>query len=344
MQEVITREAAAGRPDQVVHEAEPINEVFFINCGCHSLITALRYFGREVKLFIANATLTYAGNDVPGEVKFKGNYQYEKPEDELLETLSIGANRFFAGQPLTTALIRYLSEGALAIVHVDCFYVAADREFYQKKHLGHSMLVCGYDRTRRLFDIVDNQAMSNCTYKRARISFDELETAHAGFNDTFNARRNYVSFSIISKKEALPAVVYSDGDIRSIAIAGLAKRKDSVPGNDWLLDHVFENFSAVVSDEKRLAANADPLTRVIGEIVIGKKIELYKAVHIFRDPVLAETAREIVFHFEYVRNVLIKMALSQVYPRGSAAKMKEKMKEIVRLEKLYMHQAERLLI
>jgi hypothetical protein len=222
---------------------------------------------------------------------------------------------------------------------VDCFYVAAAREFYQKKHLGHSLLVCGYDRPRRMFDIIDNQAISSYTYKRDRISFDALETAHAGFNDTYNARRNYVSFSIISQKEALPAVTYRDEDIRSIALAGLAKQQDQVPGPDRVLDHAFENFSAVLADEKLLAASGDELTRVIGEIVIGKKIELYKAVHIVGDPILAETARELVFQFEYVRNVLIKMALSQTYPRGSAAKLQDKLKEIVRLEKQCVHQA-----
>ncbi|MGD2089810.1 MAG: amino acid adenylation domain-containing protein [Candidatus Aminicenantes bacterium] len=322
--------------DEVVNQVEPFNEVFYKDCYYQALIPAIHYFGGNFQLLFANCNSIYEVDETSKNVKFKNSYISYKADQELFHALGLNVNKFFDSQNICEDLMYYLSQGALAIVNVDCYYVTRKKELYQKKHWSHSMLVYGYCKKDHLFHIIDNQKIMSMSYQKNAISFDELKTAYLGYNDNFNALRQQGSFFTIFKINGDTYTNYDNESIRMIAIENLQKMKYKLLDSKNALNFLYTNFINITSNEQMMMANVSQLNYVIGEILAAKRIELYKIKNILKNEAIAETLDGIVKYLEYIRNVLTKMEMSQKYNDVSAVGMQKKLKQIVDLEKLYV--------
>lgn len=273
----------------VIHPAQPLNDVFYRNCGYHCLMTALNYFGRKYQLFIANAACAVELSRI--------KYIEQRHPDELLKNMAVNAPGIPASNDICADLVTCISNGALGLVHVDCFHMPSKKEFYQKAHWGHSILVRGYENNT--FNIIDNETIFSTKYQTALLSFDALSAAYAGYLDHFNPHRSHTSFTTISEN-GTPA----DEDIRSIAIIHLKSIKQ---------ENTYENFSSAG----------------VSDIIIAKKIERYKFENIIKNETLTNLSNHIIENYEHIRNVVAKMELRQTY---NPALLQERLNHITELE------------
>lgn len=301
--------------DSVNHKTilsvEPLNDVFYRNCGYHCLITALHYFGRKYQLFIGNAVPVIETIESPEGARCSNKFLEQRSPDELLREMAIKAAGYFESTDICADLIKCLSQGAPAIVHVDCFYLTEKKEFYRKSHWGHSILVCGYDQQNEIFHIVDNEAIFSTKYRKAQLSFDELKTAYAGYIGQFNPQRNHISFTTVAGDGSREPANYDSEEIRRISIAHL---------------------KAIKHDNIRHLINANFSSALAHDIVVAKRIELFKFTNIIKHEELANVVNSMIADYEHMGNVLTKMELKQTY---NAALIQEKLKHIIRLEEQY---------
>lgn len=321
--------------NEVIHDVQPFNEIFYRDCTYQAFIPAIDHFGRNFQLLFANSIPVYEVDENATSVKVKNSYITDKTDPELYHALGIKVNKFFDNKSIIEDLKNYLSQGALAVVQVDCYYLARKKELYQKKHKPHSMLIYGYDVKEQLFYIIDNQDSQDTNYQKNTLSFDELRTAYKGYNDIFNPLRTEITIYIISGNEAGTQTGYDNETIRKIAIENLEKIKQKLPESKQSLDLLYTNFVDVTSNEQTMLANIHQLNHVIGEIRNAKRIELYKATKILKDEAMAGILDGILKNLEYIRNVLTKMEISQLYRPTSVAEIHDKFKQIVNLEALY---------
>lgn len=328
--------------DEVMHAVEPFNEVFYRDCTYQALIPAIHYFGRNFQLLFANSNSIYEVDESSKNVRFRSSYVVDKSDQELFQALGIKVNKFYDSHDICEDLMNNLSQGALAIVKVDCYYIERKKELYLKKHGAHSVLVYGYDKKKQVFNIIDNQSIIGVNYQKNLMSFEELKTAYAGYIEHFNLLHDQVTLYTVSKKDAGEPPDYDKDAIRTITLHNLDKLKQKLPENRSALDHLYNNFADLISDEETLLTNVAQLNHVVGEIVNAKKIEQYKAAHILQHEAMTQVLNGIVEHLEDIRNVLTKIEMSQTYRSGSANRMLDKLKEIVNLETNYVSQIEEL--
>jgi hypothetical protein len=320
---------------QVLHDVASFNDVFFRNCAYQSQLTAIRYYGRQYRLFIANTIPVYIRDETSRNVRFKNDYLTERTDEALLQLLGMKSDSLFYSHDICNALIHQLSAGALVTVHIDCFYVSAKKDLYQKKHGGHVMLVFGYDAEEKIFHVIDNQATLSTNYQRNLISFEELRVAYEGYNEVFNSQRNTTTMMILHK--VTPSVELKDDDIRKYAVNYLKTSVEKLKESRDVVEFISKNIAFLFSDTHLMNESIIQLNSVFGELVNARKIELYKAESILADLQMTDLMKQIVQHLEYIRNVLTKMEISRVFAASSYEPVMSRLKEILSLEDSYIN-------
>jgi tyrocidine synthetase-3 len=335
------RRDMVGNTDKIILEVEPFNEVFFRDCTYQALIPAIRHFDREFQLLFANCYSFYDIDSTSKNIRFLNRYILNKTDEQLFESLGLKIDKYFGSHDISDDIIKYLSIGAFVIVQVDCYYIERKKALYHKKHGAHSMLVYGFDKTDRMFFIIDNQAILSTNYQKNIIDFDELKAAYEGYNQHFNHLRNLVTLFVISNRPGLREDKSEKQSIASVAIKNLRMMRQKIIGTD-ILDIVLNNFIEIISSENLLLENVSQLNYIIGEIINSKRIELYKAETIIKDEKLSFILDRLIEDFEYIRNVLTKTELTRVYSYQSVLGMREKMKMVIQSEYDYLAKIEEL--
>ena len=320
---------------QVLHDVTSFNDVFFRNCAYQSQLTAIRYYGRQYRLFVANTIPVYVRDEASRNVRFKNDYLTERTDEALHQLLGMKTELFFYSHDICNALIHHLSAGALLTVHIDCFYVSAKKELYQKKHGGHVMLVLGYDAEAKIFHVIDNQASLSTNYQRNTISFDELRVAYEGYNEVFNPQRNTATMVVLHKVN--PTIELRDEDIRKYAVNYLKTSGERLKKSRNVVEFISKNVAFLFSDTQLLSESIIQLNSVFGELVNAKKIELYKTEVILADEEMTDLMKQIVQHLEYIRNVLTKMEVSRVFLQSSYEPVITRIEQILVLEDSYIN-------
>ena len=141
----------------------------------------MRYFNGDVDSLLANTTAVCVRNMKRScGLRVSMKYLERRAPVEILRETGISVHRSSGETDVCEDLMGCLARGALGIVKLDCFFIKRQRDLFQKKHGEHTILVCGYDLDRRVFEIIDNEAARDVLYRRTTIEFDELRQAYGG--------------------------------------------------------------------------------------------------------------------------------------------------------------------
>jgi amino acid adenylation domain-containing protein len=329
---------------QISLAVQPFNDVFFKDCTHQAMLAAVRYFGRDVNTFLAN-TIAVCRRDVGRArgLRLCMTYLERQALEELLTNAGIAVHRSSGTSDVCEDLLESLSQGAVGIVKVDCYFVQGQRELFQRKHGDKTILICGYDRDRRLFEIIDNDAGRFMRYRRTTIGFDELCAAYEGYQRTFNPRGVEVSnFTVFAKpwrqEDRVDEAATRRDALETLRFAG--KWRDEERGALELLN---EDFYAASASERLLMEHVEQLSFTFGELISGKRLLAYQLGRILKDSQLCQPVEEMISRLEIVYDLLAKMRISQDYAARKVHSMQTKLKEARQLDLEYGESVRRLL-
>lgn len=313
---------------------QPCNELYYKDCTSHALLTAFRHFGGDIRLLVANCTsiCEIADGEISRGLRVRNRYIGVKEDDDVLRENGIEVRRFCDSADLCSNLVAYLSSGQLVIIQLDGFFIKGKRDLYQKKHLGHSVLVCGYDQPRKIFNIVDSENSQSVRYRVVPISFEELARAYTGYNSMFNSYRIEPTLLIVGAQSRTKTRRWDDVSLRHMALATLEQYLVERSEARYAWARLPEEFSAMAINEDEFMQNIAQVNYSLGNLLCAKQLEAFNASQIIRGPALTPLVNGMVSKLAYVRNVLTKMQISGRVQSSSLRIAQMKLEEVSRLE------------
>jgi hypothetical protein len=326
--------------DCVKCDVRPFNKLFYRECFYQSLIPALSFFDTDYNVLIANSFSIYAITKPTSVIDFSIKHISARADAEVLHAVNIDLQPYKYSIDICNDVSVLLASGHLVIAQVDCYYLRRKTELYMRVHGPHSLLITGFDREGKTFDVIDNRARLSIDYISDRIAFSEFEEAYNGFNNQFNSLRNQVSIhaiSILDKQRLMEA-----NNPRALALACYRDHLPSFVENEAVLEVVCSNFSNITSDQEVFVNNAQQLMHAIGESLIGRRIELYKAREILRDSLLSSLVEKIVEHLELIHSVVAKVQIAKAASRDSIFNIQRRFEETIASERQYLQRMQTL--
>lgn len=325
---------------RVVHDIQPFNEVFYIDCYYQALIPVIDYFGGNYHALFANRSSLYQTSN-RDSVNFQVDYITEMEDDAFLDSLGIEKKEVVESNDIINELIASLNKGSLAIVNIDCYYVARKKSLFNQSHWSHSILVHGYDQENREFYIVDNQEIQSMSYGKNIISFAELLKAYKGYNEFYNSNGMQKSVFFFNKLDR--EANYADHEnVKTFTINNMKNMRKKFINSSKVLDKIVSGFGNIVHDENQLFERINQLNFVFGDLLTAKRIDLYKSQKILADPQLERILSSIVEHYEYICNVMRKLEITKRFNEKSSINLHYKLKQIVNLELEYLSNIEKI--
>ncbi|HLG54333.1 MAG TPA: amino acid adenylation domain-containing protein [Vicinamibacterales bacterium] len=316
------------RKPQVSLDVQPFNDVFFRDCTLQAVVAAVRYFGRDLRAAVANtAAICVRDLERSRALRARVRYVERRPIDEVLADAGVSLRESSGTADICEDLLECLSQGSLGIVKVDCYFVERQRELFHQKHGDHTILVCGYDTERRIFETIDNDAARAVQYRRTTIGFDELREAYEGYQRTFNPRGGEVSYLTISDETGRQQDQHDEAAIQRSALETLRLAHEWRDEERAALDVMHDDFCEASVDERLLMDHVEQLSFTFGEIVLAKRLLSYQLARILQSPELTRLADDVLSRLEIVQALLTKLRVSRNYSARTVQTVQTKLDE-----------------
>ncbi|OPX45146.1 surfactin synthase subunit 2 [Ruminiclostridium hungatei] len=313
---------------------KPFNAVFFKDCFYHALISAFGHKDIDPLILFANSVSVFEADLERKDINFSNRYLDALNDDELLESLNISYKKRCHSDTICEDIVKFISEGYLPIINVDCYWLEGKKDAFQKTHWMHTLLVYGFDAGRREFSIVDNVDVFSLDYHEMTISYDKIVKAFDSYSTYFNTNRKQTSIFAISFERYLPGKSTRE-DISQSAIANIKNTFDLRRKSIENTDLIYDEFCAILLDENSLKLNIKNLSFIFNDILSAKRMEKYKISQLFANLELCSILEELIGYYSNISNVLRKLDFKFSLKKGFHKNLTESLKCAFELEKQY---------
>lgn len=178
-----------------IKNIEPFNEVPFRDCYQSALIAILKHFGKEIEpLFYTH--LLYFNYD-SDDKNLNPELQPIICDDQKLcvECLGLQEHTILRSDNILEDTQKEIDKGRPVIIVIDRYYQRLSPMHYHQIHINHALIIFGYNREKKIFNIIDDYYLDeDCKYKKGIISFEDLENAYSGFCKNFPQFKDIASF------------------------------------------------------------------------------------------------------------------------------------------------------
>ncbi|MBD7913069.1 hypothetical protein [Clostridium cibarium] len=286
-------------------QIQPFDDIFYRHCYYNPLLTALRYYGKDVTPFIVNDVNVYKikkKNESKCNVQFYSRYVGVKKDDEILSELGIEVKNHLYTTDIITTIIQSINEDIPLIIYADAYYCKHYELFYKNSHHKHFMLVFGYDEELNIFKIVD---VNNEHISVKNIKFETLKTAYEGYYKFLQMKSDDVNYSQVILKENCSNKL--NHNYISVFRSNMLKNKELMLNNTEVLKHINSNLNEILAEESGIDKNINELLESFFFIIVIKKTEKYRIQKLFGDEFfLVDPLDKIIKEWEKIKIKIIK--------------------------------------
>ncbi|RCX09096.1 phosphopantetheine binding protein, partial [Anaerobacterium chartisolvens] len=320
---------------KIIKGIEPFNEIFYKNCFYNSAFPVAIHFGIGVMPFLANDILVYNYSHGKAKMKLSTDYIPREPITDIMERCGIRMDKCQYGGSITDNIEESIDRGKPVVLWVDCYYAPIRKDMYLKRHLEHTWLVYGYNKTKRIFNIIEHIHMENLNYEKQLISYDELTTSHNGFMENFFSGED---------EELFPCCGFEFAQRDNTGHYTKDFKLNALNSRELVLHHLEglklfrEDYRDTVLREETLKDSAEEFTQGINDIISSKRVERYKLVGMLGEnsPVL-DLIDAVIKSWTDIRRVVAKYMYSSVYRESAILSSIQKLEELCFLEEQYVN-------
>ena len=320
---------------KIIKGIEPFNEIFYKNCFYNSAFPVAIYFDIGVMPFLTNDILVYNYSNSKTKMKLSTDYIPREPIISIMERCGVRMDKCQYGGSITDNIEASIDRGKPVVLWVDCYYASIRRDMYLKRHLEHTWLVYGYNKTKRTFNIIEHIHMENLNYEKQLVSYDELTASHNGFMENFFKDQNEelfpcCGFEFIRRDNA--------GDYTKEFKLNISSSRNLILEHLEGLKLFEEDYRDTVLQEKALKDSAEEFTQGINDIISSKRVERYKLAAMLGEnsPVL-DLIDAVIKNWTDIRRVVAKYMYSSVYRESAILSSIQKLGELYSLEKQHVN-------
>ncbi|MCD1260592.1 hypothetical protein B5M42_017455 [Paenibacillus athensensis] len=294
----------------VLDGIEPFNDVFYRNCFYNSMFPIALSYGESILPFLVNDRIVYTH----AEGRYRIDYESLQPIERIFAQAGLGVDTFADHDGVVEALIAGLDAGQPAIVWVDSFYESIRRDAYGKEHFDHTLLVYGYDRTEKLFYLIEHDRRENLSYKPLTLPFEDMALACAGFMERFYSEDQPIARYAFEHLRLAP----DPAQQRAAALRSFAHNLSEGRGR---LTASLHTLSAFIEDYRQATASGDslqpftqPFVDFLNDVLNAKQVERYRLTLLLgedSEPVRALQA--LTQKWDYVRKGMVRFLYMPVY-------------------------------
>jgi hypothetical protein len=165
------------------HRVTPFNDFYYKSCLHMPCLSAVRHFGGDVRVFLANDLFVYAHDDGSDLFSLTLHFYETSSEVRVLENAGVDSVPLLVSDGLI-ATVKSALEGGLVLVPVDRFsYHTKYNTLHRREHYAHHVLVCGFDDTTETFEVIDapETPIEGLNTFADVISYQVLENAYSSY-------------------------------------------------------------------------------------------------------------------------------------------------------------------
>ena len=173
---------------------EPFNHIFYRSCFFNSLFPVVQAFQKNIYSFLVNDLIIFEQDSEEKQMiedEFNINapngirYLPVKPVPQIIFELGMVMKTKSINNELIDDIFRAIDQRRMVIVWVDCYYESIRHDTFQKRHFQHTLLIYGYNKEKRLFDILEHKEADTLSYYKTTISFEDLSASYYGYIEHF---------------------------------------------------------------------------------------------------------------------------------------------------------------
>lgn len=355
---------------RVLNNIEPFNNIFYKLCFNSSFFPVAYFLNKNEMPILINDVTAYS-YDKDGWSGFSVDYIAHKHFLDLLENERIKYENRNTDESLTENVCGSIDRGRPVILWVDCFFDPLRRDTYLKKHLPHTILVYGYNKEEKLFNVIEHKYRYSLSYTKSVIKFSDLNNCYEGqevnlgkcgipkyegcnkecgyqHSSDYKKKCGFLRLANLESREAFNGYYefYNDTneqmpskrEITNLELYSnnlLNNRERIIKGIDSFNNFV-KQINALVSDEDELFRSSQSLLDIFNEIINAKLAERYKILRIegFNIEFVA-ALDEMIGLLNFIRNILTKYIYSSVYNKDKFNEMIEGLENVFQYESRY---------
>ncbi len=326
----------------LIDKIMPFNELFFKGCFYNALFPAIRHFGKNIELFLANDIIVYdyknINNNEENKFHFSVKYIEKEGKAELLNQLGILCTRHNRSLNLVKDLENAINIKHPAIVWIDCYYESFRVDAYNKQHIAHTLLVYGYSREKQQFHVLEQINRNSLTYQPILISYKEMVECYEGYMNNFykgedtlhelypNTDKNN---NEIADNQSLESIKRSFADY-------LRDNLNTIFTSLSNIDYFESYYMELIKDKNSLQKNAQDLCVGLNAIIDAKRVESYRISKLFDDSdAITVLIGKIIQELEIMRKIINIFAFTGKYKIDSLSNTLKNIENIKKLEYEY---------
>lgn len=255
-----------------IEQIQPFNDFFYRDCFYNSLFSIINYAEGDIGNILANEIQLY--DHMPANILKVGIVTISiEPMNKILESMNIFCYR--SEQKVDPyEIYDALDNDMPVIIIVDCFEESIRREYYQKEHFDHNLLIYGYDLEQSIFYIIEHSRKNRLDYKKKTIPIEIV----------LNASNAYICHYQNEKQDATILYKFYQKQLKdrvkknaSITFCENYLKYENVLRMQFeKLDIIKDTLYRLIYDRKKLSECIDTVCDEITDIINAKKIEKRK--------------------------------------------------------------------
>ncbi|WP_432409055.1 amino acid adenylation domain-containing protein [Wukongibacter sp. M2B1] len=265
----------------LLRRMEPFNDIFYKNCFYNSLFPVLRYFNLSIMSILINDIIIYEFQREKGDII---QYIPTRNIEKVIEDMNIEVSFKKHSDNIIEDIITALDVHKPVIIWIDCYYSPIRRDEYKKKHLAHTLLIYGYDESKKVFYTIEHTNQYSFNYRKRLISYSDLANGFYGFQRYYNREgfNAYYDFSYrgnfdLGRKEL------NESYIKDVFKCNFEENKEKIYSGLESIKQFREYFSSICKSEETFFNCIEEAIGKINSVINAKKVEVYRNNILFND-------------------------------------------------------------
>lgn len=338
-----------------IQNIEPFSDIWYKDCFHSSLFPIINYYAGTIKPFILKEVFLYNYENSDGLPILKsvskeiieGRTLYD-----LLDEMGIRCRAKVVSNNLIEDLCEALSNHNPVIVGVDCFYESLRMDAYNREHIAHSLLIYGFDKEEKMFNIMEHNFRFSIEFARKTISYFDITNSYNGFlanlgDKTFTNNR-LPTFCEIDKVfpsfyrfdantwQGFNEKVIDESTYVNKYIKFILDNQEVFQDSLRNIERFKDDLIHMISTDVLLSHNAEIFFDSINTIINNKKIEKFVFTRVFKAlPEILSCLDKIIDSWSAIRGLLAKYTYTKVYNQKRMDTCAEHMNSIYESEIKY---------
>ncbi|HEX9061733.1 MAG TPA: hypothetical protein VF941_16260, partial [Clostridia bacterium] len=301
---------------RIIENMEPFNEIYFKSCFYNSLFPVINHFRSDINRILTNEIIVYDLENEKDDSSIRIKYIPVLGQEDLINNLGLDVEMKESCDIIDDAGIS-ISEGRPVIIWIDSFYEPIRADTYMKMHNPHTLLLYGFDRNKKVFNIIEHKHRENLSYKKELIGYNDVIEAYGSYKDNFKALGDAISYYSFDGN-SYSGVHDSKNDEpekkKAYFLNSFYEKRTAIFDGLAHLESFLEYYKKTVMDESLLKNNVESLLVSINNIINFKKVESYRFKRIFSEShYLSGMTKEIAECWEFLRIDVAKYLFFSIY-------------------------------